>query len=334
MKEFTILVTTSGSVTAQCVIKALRNQDEYKVRVVTTDITDITAGKYIGDAFYVLPSEKEEDAYVEKLIDVTKREKVDIIIPIHDNELSVTSKYKKHIEKEGGTHLFVSDFETIERCNDKALTNKFFAEEGIPIPRVFTEKELADPDALPYPLFLKPRKGVSAIHVYKASSPEELRFYIQRVEGPIVQEYVGGREFSIDAYMTLRGTFINAIPRERVAIRGGASFIGKTMKRLDMIETAKKICEKLRIIGPANIQCFERDPTEGPLYFEVNPRFSAAHIFSVQSGLESVLWMLREYDGKEIAPRVGEMREIEAFRYWQEIFIDAKGNKLVSYPLV
>ncbi|MDP3900878.1 MAG: ATP-grasp domain-containing protein [bacterium] len=333
MKKFVVLITTSGSVTAQCVIKALRNQTEYDVRIVTVDITDVTAGKYLGDAFYVLPNELDEEGYRDRLKEIIKEERVDIVVPIHDNELAVTAKYKGEIEKETQARVFVSEFNVIQRCNDKGLTQKFFEELGIQTPRVFSSDELVDTENLPYPLFMKPRNGVAAIDTHRIEDSEDLKFYLRKVQDPIVAECVEGKEYSIDAYTNMQGEMVNAIPRQRVVISGGASTAGQVVKRLDMIETVKKMCEKLPILGPANIQCFERDAKEGPLYFEVNPRFSAAHIFSIKSGMNSPLYMLREFDGKKVEPNIGEMEEIRAFRYWQEVFVDKEGKRLKNYPL-
>jgi carbamoyl-phosphate synthase large subunit len=194
----------------------------------------------------------------------------------------------------------------------------FFQKIGIATPESYL------PDSLPtepeFPLFLKPQlMGRSSIDSYKVNDAEELRFYLKRVESPIIQKCYEGEEYTVDVLCDFDSKAINAVPRLRLETKSGVSYKGKTVRDELLIEQASQIAEKLGIIGPCNIQCFRLE--DQAVFFEVNPRYSGTLALTVAAGFNSPLRLCQLAKGDTVSTKMGEFREeVLMLRYWQEIF--------------
>ena len=89
------------------------------------------------------------------------------------------------------------------------------------------------------------------------------------VTDAIVQDHLGGTEFTVDVLSDFNSRVLSIVPRERLVIRAGVSDKGITRNHPEVIAFAKDVAEKLQIVGPANIQC-KWDGREVSL-IEVNP---------------------------------------------------------------
>jgi carbamoyl-phosphate synthase large subunit len=167
--------------------------------------------------------------------------------------------------------VLVPDEETSLRCADKYLAHLFFDEHGIGSPQTWLPTDL--PGGLPFPVLVKARKGFGSRHIFRAENQAELDFFLRytTVES-MVQRVCSGVEFSIDVFCDLDGRCVAAIPRTMIESKGGESIKGMTIKDPDLIEFARAASEALRIIGPANIQCF-REPDGTLKVTDVNLRF-------------------------------------------------------------
>src|ERR1051326_8439365 len=120
MKRIHVLITGGGTVTCQSVIKGLRKQHEIETRITTVDANPDSTGRYLSDDFHVIPVAKHPD-FIPSLLEICKREKVDLLIPIVDYEFLPIAENKRRFE-EGGCRVAISDPETIRTCNEKDLT--------------------------------------------------------------------------------------------------------------------------------------------------------------------------------------------------------------------
>lgn len=317
--KFNILITSSGTVTAQGAIKGLRQQSEFEYRLITTDMDEFNAGKYFGDGFYKVPAAGHAD-YITSLIEICRKEKIQVLIPIYDPELLKVAENKRSFLDLGCTPV-ISDPETIRICNDKYLTYQFFKAHSIPTPETYrAEDVLAGKAHLPFPVFGKPAHGIAAQGTAMLKSVEELRLWAEKTQEPLVQSFLEGKEFSIDTLCDLKSRVIEVVPRTRDDTKHGASVKGVTVKDFELIRLAQGIAEKLKIIGPCNIQCF-KSAQDQIHFFEVNPRFSAAHAHSIAAGMNSSLEILRMVSGQTVEPRIGQFYDgIKMMRYWAEVF--------------
>jgi carbamoyl-phosphate synthase large subunit len=317
-----VLVTGVGSTTSQSVIKGLRKQSKYDTRVVGVDINpaDMIAGSRFCDEFYTVPFASEEEMYTEALLDISRSENIDLVIPIVDIELSVLAKYADKIRAE--TELLLSSRETIKNCNEKSLTYKFFKSAGIPTPKtVNVDSSASDSEIhsqisdLQYPFIIKPNTGVSSRDVYEIQNAEVLRL-IRRDDDQLAYDKVTGAEYPLNAFRNGKKT-VSAVPRKRVETRAGISYKGETVRDKELINFGKKIADELQIYGPANIQCF-KDGGEIQ-FFEVNPRFSGSLPLSIKSGRNSVCYSLQLIRDDPIEIQ-SDFEEVRMCRSWDEVY--------------
>lgn len=314
--SYRLLITSIGSVTGQGVLKGLAKQKEFKYLTIGTDVTEHNAGRFMVDEFHKVPLATDKD-YISSLIALCKKYSIDVLIPIHDNELVEVARHTEAFLNIGCLP-FVSSSLTIDLCNDKLKTYNFFKEIDIPTP--YTSIALAPfIQGLTFPVFLKPRKGIAAIGTSKINNWHEYTSHTNKYDNCLVQTYLSGQEFSIDCFCDSMCNPIEIIPRTRDVTRHGASVKGVTVKDWNIINYAKRILDKLPIVGCCNIQCFKVGGAY--FFFEINPRFSATHIHSIEAGMNSSHMILQLLRYGKLDPRIGSFTEgLRMYRRWTEEF--------------
>jgi carbamoyl-phosphate synthase large subunit len=88
MPDMTVLITGVGSTPALSVIKGLRQQGTFRVRIIGTDIhpRNLIAGSSFCNGFYTVPP-ADDSQYIPMLLEICLREQVQVLIPIIDSEL-------------------------------------------------------------------------------------------------------------------------------------------------------------------------------------------------------------------------------------------------------
>jgi len=81
-----------------------------------------------------------------------------------------------------------------------------------------------------------------------------------------------------------------------------------TIKDWELIEHGRLVSETLRLVGPANIQCF-RQPDGSLPVTDVNPRFGGAFPLPRAAGSRYPELAIALANGEEPEPRLGEFRE-------------------------
>jgi carbamoyl-phosphate synthase large subunit len=318
MREITVLVTGVGATTGISVIKGFRQQDEFRVRVVGTDINprDRIAGSSFCDIFYTVPPAVDA-TYIPVLMDICKKEGVQVLIPIIDPELLALAEHKEALAQLG-VKVVVSDPKTVRICNDKYATFDFLKHHDIPTPETWLIDKITEPQALTYPLFVKPRDGVSSVNAFRVDSPEELMSAKKRVLNLVVQEYLEGKEYTTDVLADFEGCVFAVVPRQRLQTKDGISYKGQTCFDDELIHWGRRISEILNIRGPANIQCMVFGDRIS--YFEVNPRFSGSLPLTIAAGVNTPLWVLKLVCGAPSPHVYLPFQSMVMTRYWSEVF--------------
>jgi carbamoyl-phosphate synthase large subunit len=318
MMDMTVLITGVGSTPALSVIKGFRQQGTFQVRIIGSDThpRNLIAGSSFCDGFYTVPP-ADDSQYIPLLLEICLREQVHVLIPIIDPELLVLSEAKERFAKIGVT-VVVSDPKTIRICNDKYATAQFFRQHGIPSPDTWLCNDIPEGEDLPYPLFVKPRDGMSSRNAFRIDSPKELQQAQTRIPNLVVQSCLIGEEYTTDILADLNGETIAVVPRLRLETRAGIIYKGRTCHDERLISWGHRISNALNIKGPANIQCIVSGSDIS--YFEVNPRFSAGLPLTIAAGVNSPWWLLRLLAGERPAQEPLPFKEIMMTRYWSEVF--------------
>jgi carbamoyl-phosphate synthase large subunit len=127
MADVTVLLSSAGRRGA--LVGALRDGGEVagcSVRVVAADLSPLSAAGHLADAFHLVPRVDSAE-FVGAMVDLVRREGVDVIVPTIDTELPVLAANRSTFAAAGARAL-VSDPATIEICFDKARSSRWLSE--------------------------------------------------------------------------------------------------------------------------------------------------------------------------------------------------------------
>lgn len=301
-------------------IKCLRKN----AKVFGTDISDLAPASNFLDGFYKV-RRYDDKGYIDDILDICRKEAIDFLIPLYESEFLKLCDYRKDIEK-AGTKLILSGKSIIDICNDKWKTFNFFKENKVQCPDTYMKDNL--PEDIKYPLIIKPFDGMGSSNIFKVNNERELEFFTQYVENPIVQQFIDGKEYTIDTLCDLKGNMIFAVPRERIEVRSGEVTKTKTVKNIKIIKAVKDLCEKLQnaaqngdenLIGPLTIQCIVDG--NGEIYFiEINPRFGGGVPISFEAGADYGMYLKKIKNNEKIEPLIN-FDEIIMSRYDEAIYM-------------
>jgi carbamoyl-phosphate synthase large subunit len=322
-----ILVTSAGGMTAISVIKALKKQKRHPIKIVAVDMNPLSVGFYLSNSYYSIPSVDKPKRYIKKILEICHKEKIDLIIPTSDSELPLYAKNKNKFIKINCV-VPIPDEKSVQICNDKLKTYYFFKKNNINTPKTYQEKEFSNSNKkIKFPLIIKPRLGRGSRNIFIAKNQKELEFLQNYIDEKIIaQEFIKGEEYTIDVLADFQGKILSAVPRIRIATKAGVSVIGKTVKNKKLIDFAIDVARKIKLIGPANIQCIVR---KNIIYAtEINPRFSGGLSLTVGAGINGPKIILDLINGKKINKIPLKYRpNVCMLRYWEEIFTNNKDEK-------
>ncbi len=122
----------------------------------------------------------------------------------------------------------------------------------------------------------------------------------------------------MDVYRAFRSDDVFAVPRVRLAVKGGLAVHTLTVEHPTVVSLACRITAALGVRGPANLQFIE--DARGELWFlECNPRFGGATIASITAGLDGPGYLLREHFRQPLAFG-GYRANLRMLRYWNEVY--------------
>lgn len=321
----TVLITGCGGAIGLGLAKALRTGSK-ELHFIGAD-SDLYAAFFhlkrkrrLFSNTYTLPMADQPD-YTQKIIDICRRERVDVILPGTDAELEKLSALKNKIAKIG-TKIIISNPKTIKTCRDKWLTYRNLSA-CLPIvksalPEIGIEKALK---ITGLPAIIKPRLGWGSRQTYKVESAEKARIIMKSVEKPVIQTYLEGDEYTVDGLANSHGKALCIVPRRRIKVFAGLSFQGITVRDRQLIELGKKITHHLRIVGPFNFQAKKIDGK--PTIIEINPRFAGTGILSVKAGVNIPFLALREICNMKIPNNIDFKEGVVMSRYFEEVFFNS-----------
>lgn len=309
-----IAVTAVGGGVGQSVLRALRLSD-LPLRIIGLDANPWGAGLYACQSGYLVPL-AHDASYIERLLQVLVREQVRVLIPGCDPELSVLAVARERILSAGILPILGS-VEAIDLCRNKLAAAHYFRKHGLPFAYTVPAHEgfrLAE--EVGYPLIIKPIGGSASRDVAVAFNEVQLRQYVDQ-DWKIIQEYLvpeswkktgqdltmrdviqGGilrqtDEISIQILFDHEGQLMGQFTSRNV-LRDGVPLLIDPWPNAAAEEIAYKMASmlvSLGLIGPCNFQCKLTD--RGPIFFEINPRFTGITAVRAAMGFNEVDAVLR-----------------------------------------
>src|SRR5215216_1120647 len=187
MKTYTILVTGCGGDISQSMGKILREYPLAK-RVIGCDIHNDHAGHFIFHECFVI-ARADAPEYMDTLVDLVTKQKVDIIIPATEFELAWLVKNGQ--ERISSCAIIRPDNFSIEIGLDKYLTAQFLEKNQLPFPKTVLPENARD---ISFPCIVKSRTGSGSKSLHVVKDKERLALILMLVKDAVCQEFLGTAE--------------------------------------------------------------------------------------------------------------------------------------------
>lgn len=271
--------------------------------VVVTDVNPLSPAVYVADRAFRVPM-STEPGYVDRILAIAIAERVGLVIPTIDDELGLFGHAQDRFAAHG-IRVAVSPPATSDLCDDKHAACVSLAERGLAAAPSWLPADL--PADVPFPLFIKPRRGRGGVGAHPVRTRRELEFFLDYVPDPVVQAYLDGPEFTIDVLCDFGGRPLSIVPRRREVIRAGVIDRGCTVRDARLIDLGRACAEALPMAGAVNIQC--RMTGDRPVVFEINPRFSGGILLTIAAGADFPRMLVDLAAGQRVRPAIGEFRD-------------------------
>ena len=324
-----VMITAAGTVTAQSLIKALR-EDGRATFIAAGDMDPLNATKAFVDEFVLLPR-ADDGAFAQECFAAAQRLKIDIFVPLIVESEFLPLDGERELFESIGCRLVVPPRDIVVRTADKLTFANFLREIGVPGPATQAYRE--DIPVEQFPVYLKPRRGSGSIGTARVDSAHSLHELARGRRDLIVQEAVAGAEFTVDCFAAEPGRVVAAVPRERIAIKAGVSVKGRTYRHPLIEGIVREVVEKSGLQGPANVQGMLR--TDGTFaIIEMNPRFSGTLALTTAAGINFASLLIDMVEGNAIPDLLGRHEDgVTMMRYWSEVFEDSSGHIRFGTPL-
>ena len=98
IKNIKICVSCVNGFLTYDFINSLKNEKDFKVKIIGIDIQGRSKGKILCDSFYKVSSPQKEKEYIKDIISIYNKEKFDLFYPLSDIESFILLKNKKIFE--------------------------------------------------------------------------------------------------------------------------------------------------------------------------------------------------------------------------------------------
>lgn len=309
MNDDVVLITGAGGPAGIGVIRSLGG----RVTTVAVDAGAMATGLRLADHSAVVPAATSPD-FVDALCAVAERTGATLLCSTVAEEMAALHAGADRLDR-AGLRRMLPTADSVESCIDKWKFAQVMAAAGVPHPTTC----LGAPDGVAPPWILKPRFGRGSRDVFVVAEPCEAAVLARRVEDPIFQHAVSGREFTVDALVTPSG-FAGGVARWRLETKAGISTKGETFDDPALLELCASVLDAVGLVGPANVQGFVADDGDVSI-IEVNPRFSGGLALSLHSGADLVGAYLAAIRGEDVA--AGSLRGrpgVVMLRHFEEVF--------------
>jgi carbamoyl-phosphate synthase large subunit len=294
--------------------------------VIVTDVSAYSPAVHAANRAYRVPLSTAPD-YLDTVLDICIGERVSLVVPTIDDELVAFGRAAARFQAHG-IRVAVSPAQTSALCEDKHALCRFLRDRGIDAAESWLPA--AVPDAPPFPLFIKPRRGRGSVGAYAVRTPRELAFFADYVPDAVVQTFLDGPEFTIDMLCDFSGQPLSIVPRRRDVIRAGVTDRGRTVNDPALIEVARACAATLHFAGAVNIQC--RVVGGRPVVFEINPRFSGGIPLTIHAGADLPRMLVDLTAGVRVPPSIGRFRDdVWMASYETSVFLDGSRVSLMPY---
>lgn len=292
-----VLILSAG--TRNKVVQYFKRAVGENGRVIATDCSNLAPAIYDADAFYLVPR-INVPGYIDQILEICKKEKIDAVLSLIDPELSLLAKEKNRF-LELGVKPIVSEYDLVEICFDKFKMYQLLTQKEIPTGKCFLDKnefyKAKETGEISYPVFVKPVKGSASININKVTTDREIELLFDSYEGLMIQEFMDGQEYGADVYMDMiSGKCASIFLKKKIRMRAGETDKSVSVINETVFKLIRDFTESVGFIGMIDIDLFE---INGTFYIsEVNPRFGGGYPHAYESGVDFPKMILKNLAGE------------------------------------
>ena len=315
-----ILILSCG--TRNKIVQYVKRELAGSGRVIATDMSANAPALYEADKYYLVPR-ITEPGYMELILDICRKERVDGVFSLIDPELSLLAKHEEEFRALGAT-VIGSSYELCERTLDKWQMFEWLLAHGYACAKSYIEKEKFFRDVkagrISYPVFVKPVRGSASTAISKAEDRETVELLFSHSDDLLIQEYLKGQEIGADCYIDMiSGELISVFSKKKLAMRAGETDKGVSFKDPRLFGLVERFVKESGFRGQIDIDIFD---CGGTYYIsEVNPRFGGGYPHAYEAGVNHMKYIVRNLEGRANDPQIGCYEEGIVMMKYNEIMI-------------
>ncbi|WP_309386959.1 ATP-grasp domain-containing protein [Cerasicoccus frondis] len=308
-----IILTYGRSIIALAIAHSLGKRGVEVIGCDDVELTVLQFSKYVQDTFVHRSSESDVDGYLEDLIANIERHRPPsgvpyVLIPSF-RDATIIARHRERLEQ----HITVAapDIESIDAVLSKAAFAKTAEANGLPIPQTLvaqTVEELERRDDFPEPAVVKPPDSHGGRGIRICDTRAEALAYCREVvesggEMPIVQATAPGEDYCFAALCN-QGELVAHMAYQNLQqfpIEKGQGVVRKTIDDAVFQPSAAKLLAAVNWHGVAQVD-YRWDGEGEPVLIEVNPRFWAGLVHSVESGVDFPWLLYQTVLGQPVEP--------------------------------
>lgn len=258
-------------------------------KIVGADNSKYAPALYLTDVQYLVPRITDPD-YINRLVDICKKEKIDAIATFIDPEIALLSA-NRDVFTNIGVQVLVPYENTAKLCFDKFEMYQFLRRHDIPTPLTFgdlpTFMEAMNRGEIRFPVFVKPRTGSGSVGARKIHDIRELSAAMENDPGLIIQELMEGVDLDADVYVdTISHQVVSAFSKKKISTTIGGANKTISFKDPELIRLIRRVVDVLELNGPNDMDFFYQN---GTYYLsEINPRFGGAYLHAYGAGVDFI----------------------------------------------
>lgn len=315
-----ILVLSAG--TRNKVVQYFKKAVAGNGLVVATDCSDLAPAIYEADKYYIVPR-MSAPGYLDVVLDICKKEKIDGVLSLIDPELSLLAEHAEEF-KVLGTTVIGSSFDLCEMALNKMQMFQWLKKRGYKCAKSYMDKEAFYADLeegkISFPVFVKPVCGSASIAISKVYDKETLELLTAHDENLMIQEFLDGQEIGADVYIDMvSGEVVSIFTKKKLKMRAGETDKAVSFKDEKLFELIKKFVSEAGYSGQIDIDIFD---VNGEYYIsEVNPRFGGGYPHAYESGCDHMRLILNNLEGLANEVRIGQYEDGVYMMKYNEIMV-------------
>lgn len=349
-RPITVLLTGAGAPGMPGILTCLKKAPE-QLRLIGVDMDMNAPSRMDFGGFYQVPAARD-DNFIPTVLEIAKRENVDIIVPCVTRELAKFAEARQ-LFSAAGIVVATMDPDTIEIANNKGKLLTAIRQAGMPTADFYLANTIEEVESgfskLGYPekaVCVKAVEGngsravrlvdpkISMSNLFFNEKPNGM--YISKhdlmellAETPrfpkelMLMQMLPGDEFSVDL-VARDGETLTALCRKGMQVVSSNQTMSVVVDEPEVIAQCEKVVKLLKLSGNIgfDLKCDEQGT---PYILEINPRFTGGIVTCLAADanmpwLGICSWLGLPFE--KPALRIG----VKMQRYWNERFYDEHGN--------